>query len=63
MGFRLSPSERFVKAGRMERGNVGTWKRKDWQVVQRSCDDPPFVGLVDADNLTRLVRWCAYGVN
>jgi hypothetical protein len=26
-------------------------------------DGPPFVGLVDADNLTCLVRWCAYGVN
>jgi hypothetical protein len=33
----------------LERGNV-----KDRQVVQRSCGEPPFVGLVDADELDSL---------
>jgi hypothetical protein len=32
-----------------------------WSAVMD--DGPPFVGLDDADKLTRLVRLCAYEVN
>jgi hypothetical protein len=65
------------KGGRMEGWKIGIdrgrltmasrWLTGDraW-VKSRSAfmvDDPPFVDLVDADNLTRLVKLCAYGVN